>query len=101
MTNNIEQLRRRLESIELRVNHHNERMREEDLKAAVNRVLEQIASETTITGIPFWDATTAEQKAHNKKWLDEHPEGPDDQINVERECRKVAHLLPLVRGAVR
>jgi hypothetical protein len=97
MTTNIEQLRKRLEKIEL-VNHPNERLSEEFIRGAVNRTLEKIGNEVTITGIPFWDATTAEQKAHNKKWLDEHPEGLDDGINVEREARKLAHLLPLVRG---
>lgn len=97
---NIEQLKRRLEKIEL-VNHPNERLSEEFIRDVVSAVLEKIGNEVTITGIPFWDATTAEQKEHNRRWLEAHPEGPDDQINVERECRKLAHLLPLIRGAVR
>ncbi len=97
---NIEQLKRRLEKIEL-VNHPNERLSEEFIRDAVNRVLEQVGNEILPSGLPFWQGSPQEQKEHNKKWLDEHPEGADDGINVEREARKLAHLLPLIQGVVR
>lgn len=94
---NVDQLRRRLEKIEL-VQHPNERLSEEFIQNAVNRTLEKIGDEILLSGKSFWEGTPQEQKEHNRRWLGEHPEGPDDQINVERECRKIAHLLPEIRG---
>ncbi|WP_343089235.1 hypothetical protein [Methanocalculus natronophilus] len=93
----LNEAKRRLELAELHTKHRNERISPEQLSEEVDQVIRAVGEEILPSGIRFMDATPQEQKRYSERWLLEHPEGPDDRINIEREYRKVAHLLPEIR----
>ncbi|GAB6286818.1 MAG: hypothetical protein STSR0009_30210 [Methanoregula sp.] len=97
---NTEQLTKRIAELERRNPATSPAVDIAELEKAVSEIIKRMTNEFIETPdgpIRYCDASPEQQKKHNDVWLTAHP-ASSPELNVEREVRKVHHILPLVQG---